>query len=685
MVHLPQLLLLLACHQPPGARSGKPELDDSAADSGPDSPADSTVDSADSAGPDALHLHAATSLALPFVSVGDPAPSASLTVTGGPAGSVGPLSFTVTGDFAVSGDETSLAPGESRALDVRYTGALDEPSLNDGLLKIAADDQTISVSLAAVVGDADLPDADWTSTATGVYAISDLPSAPFPYGSASYDDSSVLIFVPTSLTDQGDLGVVTHIHGHSAILREVVAAQYIVEQHALSGRDAILIVPQGPEDAADSDFGRLDTAAGHAALVRDAVSLLYRDGLITRPVLGEQVITSHSGGYLCTSYIVQQGGLPITAVHLFDSLYAQESVFQDFAVDGGLLRSVYTSGGGTDDNNADLADTLAREGVSVNDSFTDADLYDSDVIIGYSGASHSGSVWAERAYARWLVGSGLRRSPLAPPELDAVLSDGVQATVRWRPDRGAEGQQIAVEGSEDGETWTVLGRSTTNSATVTAARWIRVRGALDSYGEPAPSDRYAGSGGDWLIVDGFDRVLGGSWTLPTHDFTARVGSALGSASSAANEAISSGEVALSDYDGVVWLLGDESTADATFDETEQAAITAYVAGGGRIIVSGAELGYATDSGWLSSTLHARYVSDDAGTDQAGDYRFGVQYDEDYPDVLSGSETLWSYSTGGAAAVGWNGQVIAVGFGLENLSDADLDDAMAELVGWLDAP
>lgn len=621
----------------------------------------------------------AEAVALHFVSAGEAVPDGALTLVSTGPGSTGGLSITVAGEFAITGDLGPLAAGETRALTVSYTGPTADPALVTGTATVRVDEVAVDVPLAAVIGDPDLGDGTWIEDSYGQRVVLDLPSAPFPYGSASYDDASVLIFIPWHFSDEGDVGVVTHLHGHNATLEDVVADQYLVEQHALSGRDAILVVPQGPEEAADGDFGRLDTAGGHAALVRDAISVAYRDGRLTRPELRRQVLTAHSGGYLCVSYILQQGGLDVSTVHLFDALYGQADVYAGFAVGRGILRSVYTASGGTDDNNEALAADLEEAGVTVGTSFSDAALYSTDVIVGSSDASHSACTWTGRAYARWLVGSGLRRSPLAPPELDSVRSDGETATVTWRDDRGDDGLKMRIEGSEDGATWALLARSDGRSAEVEARPWIRVRGPdADSQ----PSDRYAGGGG-WLVVDGFDRVLGGSWTAPTHDFAARVGAALGGASTASNEAVASGAVSLSDFPGVVWLLGDESSADDTFDAAEMSAIDAYVSGGGPLIVSGAELGYATDAGWLEATLHAAYVSDDAGTTQASGYEFGVQYEEDYPDVLSGDTTLWSYATAGAAAVGHDHQIVAVGFGLENLGDEDLAAAMAELREWVE--
>lgn len=623
-----------------------------------------------------FHLEADADVALPFVTVGQAVPEGNLRLWAVGAGSIQGLQLDISGDFSVDGALDALAAGEERTLLVHYTGDTDTPHITTGVLSIVVDDQSLSVPLAAVVGDADLPEGDWETDAFGTGGYMPFPSAPFPDGHASYTNSTVFVFVPNVFSDPGDLGIVTHVHGFGAVITEMVPDYYFAEQHALSGRDAILILPQGPYDASDSDFGKLDGHNGLANLERDVVSVLYRDGFIHRPSIGDTVLTSHSGGYLCTANMIQQGGVPVGAVHLFDSLYGMESTFEDFAASGKIFRSVYTSTGGTDDNNRALAASLEAQGYRVSESLEDRALRQNDLNIAWTDASHSGTLSDGRAYGRWLVESGLPRSPLAPPELLSVISDGETAMVRWQPDRGAGSAHYVVEGSVDGQDWETLAETEMLQASVPARPWIRVAQAGGQ-----PSDRYVGTGGHWLVVDGFDRVLGGSWSAFTHDFTARVGAALvEGASSASNEAVDSAEVVLGDYDGVIWLLGDESLSDDTFSEAEMAALSTYVSAGGQVIVSGAELGYASDASWLSSTLHTRYVSDDAGSDHAGGFRFGVMYPEDYPDVLSGDTVIWNYTTGGAAAVAWHHQVITVGFGLENLED--VEGALAELVAVL---
>ncbi len=644
----------------------------------------------DGLGGDASFLLQADDLAaLPFVTAGQDPPEGFFEIREVGGGRSGRISVDVSGPFAVDGELGGLEVYEARSFDVRYTGDPDTPAIETGAATVTVDGQSAVVELIAVVGDPDLGDASWEEDAWGLRATVALPSAPYPYGDAAYDDPSVLIFAPAALSDQGEVGVVTHIHGHNATLAEVVAAQYLVEQHALSGRDAVLVVPQGPEEASSGDFGRLMQPGAHAALVRDALSVMYRDGVLLRPSAGAQVITAHSGGYYCTATILEDRGAEIDAVHLFDALYGFEWTYQDYVEGGGVFRSVYTASGGTDDDNVALAADLEAAGYTVGTAFDDESLEATDLSIGYSSASHSGCVSEGRAYARWLARSGLPRSPYAPPELLAVTSDGSSATVTWRHDRAPGSPTILVEGSTDGQSWETLTQADdaagAGAGTVSIAPrpYVRIRQLSPDLGTSAPSDVYGATGASWLVVDGFDRVLGGSWTEPTHDFAARLGVALGQGFSAAsNEAVIRGDVSLSDYAGVLWMLGDESSGDTTFDATERALISAYVAAGGKLIVSGSELGYATDPTWLYEALRATYVSDDAESAVAGSWSFGVVYAEDYPDVLSGEETIWSYDTGGAAAVIASRRVIAVGFGLETMDDATLAGALAELMSWL---
>ena len=89
---------------------------------------------------------------------------------------------------------------------------------------------------------------------------------------------------------------------------------------------------------------------------------------------------------------------------------------------------------------------------------------------------------------------------------------------------------------------------------------MRVVRSTAGFGDSDPSDVYGATGQRWLVVDGFDRVLGGSYPGFTHAFAADIGNALGEDFSiASNEAVVDGLVDLSDFWGVLWMLGDEAS------------------------------------------------------------------------------------------------------------------------------
>jgi hypothetical protein len=620
-------------------------------------------------------------VAIPYATIGEDPAVGTLEVRNlGDGASTGGLNVEVDSPFAVDGDLSPLEPHETRTFDVYYALRPTAARFDQGTITVSVDGSSATAGVSAAMGDPELGPATWQTDDWGTWTVVDLPSAPFPDGAASYDDSSVLIALPPGYADSGELTEVTHLHGHNAILEDVVAEQYIREQLALSGRNAVLIAPQGAEDAADSDFGKLDLPGGHLDLVQDVVCVLYRDGLIEKPGIGMNVLSAHSGGYNATANILQAGGLDISAVHLFDALYGRQDVFADFVRAGGTLRSVYTAAGGTADLNQALAATLAAEGQEVSSSFADGELQAGALTIGPSDASHGGTVYEERAWARWLTATGAPARPTAPPELLYAVADGKTAQIAWR---GESERTWRVESSSDGDDWSLATDTAEASTSATVAQWLRVLGSDVDYGTSDPSDRYGASGTAWLVVDGFDRVLGGSWSTPTHDFVAQLGPRLtGGYSAASNEAVAEGLVDLTAFEHVLWLLGDESTDDHTFTDAEQDAVAAYVDAGGSIVVSGSEVGYATGAEWLASTLHATFVKDDSGTVNVEAWRVGDAYEEDYPDVLAGDETIWTYGTGEPAAVGWDGRVVVIGFGLENFSSDEQEEALADLEAWL---
>lgn len=129
-----------------------------------------------------------------------------------------------------------------------------------------------------------------------------------------------------------------------------------------------------------------------------------------------------------------------------------------------------------------------------------------------------------------------------------------------------------------------------------------------------------------LIVNGFDRVSG---TNNTFDYITRYGLPLLEIDepfvSASNEAVFRNQISLKSYDIVIWMLGDESTADETFNSLEQENVKDYLNGGGKLFVSGAEIGWDlvdkggdSDKEFYADYLRAEYISD-APNDESGTY------------------------------------------------------------------
>lgn len=199
-----------------------------------------------------------------------------------------------------------------------------------------------------------------------------------------------------------------------------------------------------------------------------------------------------------------------------------------------------------------------------------------------------------------------------------------------------------------------------------------------------------------LIVNGFDRVTG---TNNTFDFIKEHGSALHDNDylfdSASNEAIINKYIKLTDYQIVDWILGEEGTATSSFNDIEQTLIQEFLMDGGKLFVSGSEVGYdLSDKGdnndklFYEKFLRANYISDAAGGRQANYNAYGVQgtlfdgvnlsfddgtqgsYDVDWPDgikPISNEEINLKfegvdYDSSGGAGISYRG-----GFGGSPLS------------------
>lgn len=263
--------------------------------------------------------------------------------------------------------------------------------------------------------------------------------------------------------------------------------------------------------------------------------------------------------------------------------------------------------------------------------------------------------------------------------------------------------------------------------------------AFNAGGESFPAAVVAArtpSGGatdKYLLVDGFDRLDASAMLLKNeggalgnvrrmflermnnYQYMVEHGNGFGSCSiafdGAQNEAVIAGTVALTNYTGVDWFVGEESTFERTLDGTEKQLIKNYLDAGGRLLISGAEIGWDlgrsaspnVDLSFYNNYLKAVYVNDGAGTYNftgtpalfnGGTGTFGNgfngYYDVDFPDVLGvsgGSQVVLNYSggTGGPAGVGYKGSfsVLYFGFPIEAVTnDNTRNNLICQSVAYL---
>ena len=213
-----------------------------------------------------------------------------------------------------------------------------------------------------------------------------------------------------------------------------------------------------------------------------------------------------------------------------------------------------------------------------------------------------------------------------------------------------------------------------------------------------------------LVVSGYDRPK----TENTHDFIIQHAASLDAAGVAfdacSNEAVERGQVSLSDYQMIDWILGEESTQDESFNYSEQDSVEAFLAAGGHLFVSGAETGWDLDykghdidQSFYNDHLRADYVADDAGvyavsgvggtifeglTGITFDNGSHGTYDVRYPDCLNtpgGSVVNLSYDgTAYHAGIEYDGsyQLVNLGFPFETVyPQASRDSLMSRVLDF----
>lgn len=270
-------------------------------------------------------------------------------------------------------------------------------------------------------------------------------------------------------------------------------------------------------------------------------------------------------------------------------------------------------------------------------------------------------------------------TPPVTPRSFAVLSENNNAIrIKITPDNNVDDYSVYL--SSDGNSFNLNTTSSNNDFVISGLNAESIYYVKLVANNTAGASTYSevlgavttDSSNKYLVVNGFDRASTGN----TYNFIRQHGQAIFNDtlpfSSATNEAITNGLISLINYPAVDYILGEESTADETFNATEQTLIKNYMDAGGYLFVSGAEIGWdldhlgnTNDQFFYNNYLKADYVDDAPGGIANTYYDFtgltgGIfenfgsasfddgsngTYNVDYPDVLlavNGASNIISY-------------------------------------------
>ncbi len=218
----------------------------------------------------------------------------------------------------------------------------------------------------------------------GTLVVTQFTTAPFPHPARAeghkyhdefystqehYSDNTVALFIPKDFRPTKKVDLVVHFHGWRNTVAGTLEQYRLIEQFADSGKNAVLIVPEGPRLAPDSFGGKLEDTNGFAAFIAEAVEKLRASGVLgeTNLEVGNVILSGHSGGYEVMAAILDHGGLTekIREVWLFDALYAGTENFSHWQKsENGRLLNIYTDHGGTKGETEGLMASYKTNGVS---------------------------------------------------------------------------------------------------------------------------------------------------------------------------------------------------------------------------------------------------------------------------------------------------------------------------------
>lgn len=212
-----------------------------------------------------------------------------------------------------------------------------------------------------------------------------------------YSDSSVLIIIPPHFDATKNPDLVFWFHGWRNTIDSSVAYFELAEQLVNSRRNAVLVVPESAWNAPDSYGGKLERKGVFKNLLKDVLTKLETERMIARNAeTGNIVLAGHSGAFRVIAHILQNGGVEVKQVILFDGLYGQADKFINWIAADSTHRflHIYTKkGGGTDVVSARMMEELVQRSIrycNPRESEIGADLLKQNrIIFIHSGKEHN--------------------------------------------------------------------------------------------------------------------------------------------------------------------------------------------------------------------------------------------------------------------------------------------------------
>jgi hypothetical protein len=228
-----------------------------------------------------------------------------------------------------------------------------------------------------------------------------------------YNDSSVLVYVPTGFSKNKPFELVVWFHGWNNNIDTAAKEFKLIDQFEATGRNAILIFPEGPKNAPDSYGGKMENPGVFEYFVQELLVQLAQRNIISvkqSKHLNKYPITlaGHSGAYRVISKIIQY--YPVKELLLFDALYGGNESYLAWlaASKKHRLVAIYTKDGGTFKNTQFIKnymqDSLHLKPLSINENEVDAKtLMNQRYLFIYSDKAHNDVIANQHNWQRFLA------------------------------------------------------------------------------------------------------------------------------------------------------------------------------------------------------------------------------------------------------------------------------------------